>query len=834
VHLVEQVYQDLRFAVRTLTKSPAFVAVAVLSLALGIGANTAIFTLTDQLLLRMLPVKHPEQLVLLSAVGQHYGNNMGWNRISYPMYADFRDRNQVFSGMFCFRESAMSLTYEGRTERVAGEFVSGNYFPVLGVQAARGRLFTADDDKLQGGHPLAVISYGYWLRRFGGDGNIIGRKIIVDGQPLTIIGVSQAGFSGTDPGSAPEIRVPMMMSNKLENYLDLNDRRSRWVTAFGRMKPGVTLDVAKASLQPIFHQILNMEVQQPAFAKAAPDMKQAFLRMSMDVLPASKGRSNLRRQFSTPLLVLMATVALVLLIACANVANLLIARAAARQKEIAVRLALGAGRMRIVTQLLVESLLLSITGGAAGLALAIWMDRKLVDFLPPTTVPLNISSTPDARILWFTVGISILTGLVFGLLPALQATRPDVAPILKDQAGSVSGGASVGLRKSLVVAQVALSLLLLIAASLFIRSLRNLKDLDPGFHTSNLIAFKVDPTLNSYKTDRARSFYRRLQERLAGLPGTESASLAVVPVLDSDEWDSWVTIDTYRPKQGELPDPHMNFVSVGHFQTLEIPVLAGRDFRLTDTQGSPPVAIVNETFSKKYFGGLNAIGHHFGMGIDPGTKTDIMIIGVAHDTKYETMRDEIPTEVYRPFEQMDFATGMTAYVRTARDPNQMFATVRKVTQELDPNLPVFDMTTLEKQMDNSLVTERLVATLSSSFGFLATVLAAIGLYGVMAYTVERRTREIGIRMAIGALTGDVLWLVLKEVLVLLAIGIAVAVPAALILTRYVRAQLYGIQPSDPVSMALATLGIAIVAALAGYLPARRATRIDPIRALRYE
>jgi len=805
-----------------------------MSLALGIGANTAIFSLTDQLLLRMLPVKKPEQLVLLSALGRHYGNNMGWNRISYPMYTDFRDGNQVFSGMFCLRETSMSLSYEGRTERVSGEFVSGNYFPVLGVTAAIGRLFTADDDKFQGGHPYAVISYGYWLRRFGADRGVIGRKVVVNAIPLTIIGVSQAGFSGTDPGSAPEVRVPVMMSGKLENYLDLNDRRSRWVTVFGRMKPGVTLAVSKASLQPIFHRVLDMEVKQAAFAIAAPEMKQAFRRMSMDVLPAANGRSNLRRQFSKPLLVLMATVALVLLIACANVANLLIARAAARQKEIAVRLALGASRFRIISQLLVESLLLSIIGGLAGLALAIWMDRTLVSFLPPSTVPLNISSSPDTRILLFNLGISVLTGVLFGLVPALQATSPDVAPTLKDQAGSVSGGASVLLRKTLVAAQVALSLLLLIGAGLFIRSLQNLKDLDPGFHTSNLIAFKMDPTLNGYKTDRTIEFYRRLQERLTGVPGVQSASLAVVPVLEGDEWDSWVTIDTYRPKQGELPDPHMNFVSVGHFQTLAIPLLAGRDFRPTDTQSAPHVAIVNETFSKKYFGGLNAVGHHFGMGIDPGTKTDITIIAVAHDTKYETMRDEIPPEVYRPYGQVDFASGMTAYVRTARDPNQMFSTIRRVAQELDPNLPVFDMTTLEKRLDDSLVTERLVATLSSSFGLLATVLAAIGLYGVMAYSVERRTREIGIRMAIGALTSDVLWLVLKEVLLLLAIGIAVALPTALMVTRFVRTQLYGIQPSDPVSIALATLGIAVVAALAGYLPARRATRIDPIRALRYE
>jgi len=826
--------QDLRFAARTFTKSPAFVAVAVLSLALGIGANTAIFTLTDQLLLRLLPVRDPGQLVLLSAIGQHYGNNMGWNRISYPMYRDFRDRNQVFSSMFCMREVDMSVSYGGRTERISGELVSGNYFPVLGVGPALGRLFTAEDDKVQNGQPVAVLSFGYWQRRFARDPGVIGRKLVINGYPYTVVGVSQAGFTGTDPASAPEVRVPMMMSKELAEYLDLNDRRSRWITAFARLKPGVSLEKAKAGLQPLFHQIIQMEVQEKAFAKAAPDMKQRFLQMSMNVLPASSGRSYMRRQFSTPLLVLMATVALVLLIACANVANLLLARAASRQKEIAIRLALGAGRWRIISQLLVESLMLSVAGGVAGLALAVWIDRILIGLLPPSTTPLSISSTPDWRILGFNFALSVLTGVIFGLVPAFQATRPDVAPTLKDQAGSLAGGASVGLRKALVVAQVSLSLLLLIGAGLFIRSLGNLKDLDPGFRTSNLIAFKIDPMLNGYKPDRARAIYRRLKETLDGLPGIRNSGLAVVPVLEGDEWDQWVTIDTYKPKQGELPDPHMNFVSPNYFATMEIPLLAGRDFKVTDTAGAPLVVIVNESFAKKYFGSLNAVGHRVGMGIDPGTKTDITIIGVARDTKYESMRDEIPTEMFRPFDQMDFATGMTAYIRTARDPNQVFAMVRQTVQQLDPNLPVFQMTTLAKQMDDSLVTERLVATLSTSFGFLATLLAAIGLYGVMAYTVERRTREIGIRMAIGALTGDVLWLVMREVLILLAIGICVALPAALVLTRYVQAQLYGIQPSDPASIALAKIAIAAVASMAGYLPARRATRVDPIRALRYE
>jgi predicted permease len=827
-------FQDVRFALRTFAKSPLFVSVAVLSLAFGIGANTAIFTLTDQVLVRTLPVRNPEQLVLLSAVGRHYGSNRGWNRISYPMYQDFRDHNTVFSGMFCFIETEMSLSYGGRTERVSGELVSGNYFPVLGVKAAMGRLFTANDDKWQSGHPVAVLSYGYWLSRFAGNPAVIGQKLVINGYPYTVVGVSQPGFAGTDPGYAPQVRVPVMMAPKMNQYLDLNDRRSRWVTIFGRLKPGVSIQQAKASIQPYFHQLLQMEVQQKEFAKASPYMKQQFLKMSMDVLPASKGRSRLRRDFSKPLIVLMVTVGLVLLIACANVANLLIARATSRQKEIAVRLALGSGRRRIICQLLVESLLLSIAGGATGLILAVWTDKALVDFLPQSSVPMTLSAAPDWRILTFNILISLLTGVAFGLVPALQSTRPDVAGTLKDQAGAVVGGTATGLRKTLVVAQIALSLLLLIGAGLFIRSLQKLKDLDPGFRSTNLLAFKVNPPLNGYGPERTKAFYERLKESLETTPGVDTAALAVMPVMEGNEWDQWVTIDSYSPKTGELPDPHMNFLSPDYFKTMEIPMLAGRDFRRTDVLNAPKVCIVNEAFAKKYFGTVNAVGHKIGMGIDPGTKTDITVIGVSRDTKYENMREEIPVEVYRPYQQLEFAVGITAYVRTAQNPEQIFLSIRKRVHDLDATLPVFEMITLEKQMEDSLATERLVSFLSSGFGLVATLLASIGLYGVMAYTVARRTREIGIRMAIGAARSDVLWLVMREVVVLLGVGVAVALPAAWALTRFVRSQLYGIQPTDPLSIGASVLAIAAVAMLAGYVPAWRATRVDPMRALRYE
>ena len=515
-----QILRDLRYALRVLRRSPLFTAVAILSLALGIGANAAIFTLINQLILQQLPVKNPEQLVLLTARGKHYGSNNGPNALSYPMYQDFRDKNQVFGGMFARRSTTLSLTFEGRTELAAGELVTGNYFPVLGVGAALGRVFTASDDLTQGTNYTAVLSYRYWKTRFNGDPGMVGHKIVIDGHAFTVIGVSAATFDGIAPGYSPQIRIPLTMNDVFsEQFKQLNERRRRFIQVFGRLKPGISMDQAKAGLQPLFHQIINGEVLMPAFSKASTYSKSEFLKMWMDTLPASKGRSQLRDQFSKPLMALMAIVALVLLIACSNLANLLIARASARQKEIALRLALGAGRGRLIRQLLVESILLSGAGGVAGLCLAIFIDKALISYLPVGTTPMTLSGAPDWTVLGFTGAVSVLTGILFGLVPALQATRPELAPTLKDQASNVVGGTAVVLRKGLVVAQVALSLLLLVGAGLFIQSLNKLKDLKPGFETNNLLTFQVEPTLGgAKKSARSTSYYRQLLDRLRATP----------------------------------------------------------------------------------------------------------------------------------------------------------------------------------------------------------------------------------------------------------------------------------------------------------------------------
>jgi len=681
-----------------------------------------------------------------------------------------------------------------------------------------------------------VLSYGYWRVRFGADPGIVGKEIVVNGRSLTIVGVSPAGFDGVEPGRAPQIRIPMTMKDDLPRYdfSRLNNNRLRWVEVFGRLKAGMTLEKAQAGLQPLFHQILNREVTEKPFAKASPFVKQEFLKMWMEVMPGSKGRSNLRKTYSKPLFALMGIVSLVLLIACSNLANLLIARASARQKEIAVRLALGAGRGSLIRQLLLESLALAAAGGSLGVGLAVMIDRALIAYLPSGHTPLSLSSTPDWTVLGFTFAISLFAGAGFGLVPALQSTRPKLATTLKDQAGAVIRGGSAGLRKGLVVAQVSLSLLLLIGAGLFLQSLRNLKTMNPGFEVRNLLAFDVDPTISRFDPKWTVDYYRRLHERLSAVAGVESHAFAVVPLLENDEWDNWVTIEGYSAKQDERPDPHMQFCSPGFFKTLKIPVLLGRDFNERDILGAPKVGIVNQKFVKRYFGSTDPLGRHIGMGIDPGTKTDIEIVGVVGDTKYESMRDEIPYELYLPSDQQRFPNGVTVYLRAAGDPAHMFNTLRPEVRAVDATVPMYDMRTLTDQVEISLLTERLLAALSSVFGCLATLLAALGLYGVMAFMVARRTREIGIRMALGAGQSTVVWMVLRETLTLAGVGVAIGLAGAYAVTRLIQTQLFGVEPTDLLTMAAAALGIAAVTALAGYIPARRATGIDPMSALRWE
>jgi predicted permease len=861
--------RDLRYAWRGLLRAPLFTLVALMSIALGIGANTAIFTLVDQVILRSLPVRHPAELVLFTQLGYHYGNNRGGNAMSFPMYEDFREAfvdhaaapnlprvslpydlppvvNPLFSGVFCRYATSLNVGFGGQIERVPGELVSGTYFSVLGVGAAAGRVIVPDDDRERGANPVAVLSYDYWRSRFGADASAIGRTIIVNNYPLTIIGVSQAGFHGVDIGYVPRVRVPMMMKAQMTpQWDDLDNRRSRWPNVFGRLNPGVTAAQAKAALQPYFHRLREMEMKEAPFRNASADTRERFLKGTIDLLPAAQGRSPLRTQLTQPLWLLMGMVAGVLFIACANVASLLIARAASRQKEIAVRLALGAGRARIVGQLLAESVLMAALGGGLGLVIARWTSRFLLGFLPTSDTPHVISASLNWRVLAFNFGLSLATGVLFGLVPALRSANRNLAPTLKDQVGTVvGGGEGVRIRKALVVGQVMLSVLLLIGAGLFIRSLRNLHLVDLGIRAGSLVAFNIDPSIGGYSSARTKHFYEDLADRMRTQPGVSGIAFAAMGLLESNEWDSTMTLEGYVAKPGENMNPYMNAVSPGYFKTMGMPFILGRDFDERDATFAPPdpnrhgppsykVAIVNESFAKHYYGDKNPVGRHIGFGGDPGTSTPIEIIGVVKDAKYTGVRDDIPRQVFVAYQQGDFVGSATMYVRS-EDATAAFSAARSTVQELDQNIPVYNLRTLARQIDRSLVTERLIATLSSAFGVLATLLAVIGLYGVMAYSVARRTREIGVRMALGAVSADVVRLVMREVFVLVGVGVTLGLAAAWGLSRLIGNQLYGISPNDPVTIVGAASGLAVVALLAGYIPARRATRVNPVLALRYD
>jgi predicted permease len=825
--------RDIRHAVRSLRQAPGFVLVVVLTLGLGIGANTAIFSLMDQVLLRPLPVHDPSALVLLDGPGAFQGRTVNRATFSYPMYVDFRDRNQVFSGVLARFPLSTTVVWRGASERANGELVSGNYFDVLGVRPALGRVLNAADDRVPGAHPIAVLSYGYWQRRFGADPLVLNQTITVNGHPFTIVGVSARGFTGVQVGQTADVMLPLMMKAQMTpTWNDLDNRRSRWVTVMARLKPGVSRTAAEAAMNVIYRQINEQEVKD--IPNNSENFRKRFVSKHLDVLPGHRGLSDLRSEFSTPLIVLMSMVGVVLLIACANVANLLLARTTARQKEIALRLALGAGRGRIVRQQLVESGLLAFAGTVVGLLLAWWTGGLLLAALPGDPAARNLSAEPDLRVTAFAIGTGVLTAFLFGIVPAIQATRAGVIGALKEESGSVAGGGrQARLRRVLVIGQVALSMLLLAGAGLFARSLYNLKWLDPGFRVDDLFVFSIDPSLSGYEGGRLTTLYRRMQEELTAVPGVRSVSMSEVGTLAGDNWSQTVRVDGYEAKEGEDLNPSVDGVGPRYFETMGIPLVSGREFTERDVVGAPKVAIINQTMAKYFFGSSSPIGRRFGFG--RGKPTDIEIVGVVKDVRSVELRDQPPRYVYIPYAQDDSVTQLTYYVRAARDDGGTIAAgIRQSVRRLDPNLPIFNMKTMAVQIDESLFVERMVAVLSVAFGALATLLAAIGLYGVMSYAVTRRTREIGIRMALGAERGRVLWLVLREVAVMALAGIVGGLAAALWLTRQVQSQLYGLSPNDPLTLGVAMGLLAAVAIASGYIPARRATTIDPMIALKQQ
>jgi predicted permease len=835
---MDDLKQDFRLALRGFAKNPGFTLVVALTLALGIGANTAIFTLMDQVLLRLLPVADAERLVILDGPGPFSGSSHRHSDtlepLSHPMFERLRDQNTVFAGVLAHYATALHLTVGAQTDNVNGDLVSGTFFETLGVKPAAGRLLTPEDDRVPGGHPVAVISHGFWTRRFAADPKVVGLAVRVNDHPMTVVGVAPRGFHGVEVGESADVFVPIMMQAQVIPTWTrgVGDWRARWLDVMARLKDGVSPAAASASVNVLYRQLLREDLEH--LETKSERFRTAFLQKQLEVRPGGRGTSGLRDQSKTPLLVLMGMVGLVLLIACANVANLMMARASARQREVAVRLALGASRGRLVRQFLVESVALSVAGGVLGVVFATWTGDLLLSTLPFEQASRALSAEPDLRVGVFALALSLLTGLVFGMVPALQSTRPALAPTLKSETGAVIGGTgSFRFRKGLVVAQVALSLLLLIGAGLFSRSLMNLRALDPGFAPEHLIAFSVDPALNGYDLPRRLLVLRQLQDEVAAEPGVRSVSMAQEALMTNSNMSHSIAVEGYEPKEDESMNPNFNTVGPGFFSTLGIPLVAGRDLSEADGKDAPKVAVVNEVFARYFFKDKDPIGRRFGLGRS-GDRLDITIIGLVRDGKAGSLREEPLRFVYTPFTQEPRVGGMTFYVRAAADPDALGGRLRKVAQRVDPTLPVTELKTMRAQIAESLFVERLVAALSAAFGFLATLLAAIGLYGVMSYAVALRTREIGIRVALGAERRAVLFMVLKEVAVLAILGVAVGLPSGYGLGRLVEAELFGLNGRDPLTFGVATATLLVASLLAGYLPAARATRVDPMVALRYE
>ncbi len=837
---LDTLLQDLRFAFRMLRKSPGFTSVAVLTLALGIGANTAIFSLTDQILLRNLPVPDPERLVVLRSPGPDNGHC--WSDIdncaqsfSYPIYKALREQATVFSGLLAYRGIAVNVSGQGATQSAHGALVSGNYFQTLEVQPSLGRVFTPADETAPGANTVAVLSYGYWSRQFGADPSILNKPLLVNGVPLTVVGVARKGFHGVQIGEIPDIFIPVTMKSQMmpTEGLPLEDHNDFWLPVVGRLKPGISQAQAQASLQAIYTSLLKEDAKvRGGFGR---DFLTRYTSKPLLLISGARGRLVLQSDTEEPLLVLMSMVGLVLLIACANLAGLLVARGEARQREVAVRLALGAGRARLIRHLLTESLLIAIAGGAAGIALASWCLNAMVGAIPPGHGMLGLGNKLDFRVLWFAIALTLATSILFGLAPAMRATRVDLHSTLKEQGSSISERhSSVGLRKLLIIAQVALTAVLLAAAGLFARTLANLEHTNLGVNANHVLQFSVSPALNSDTPVQTLQFADSAWLEISALPGVRSVSLSTIPIFSDDDMGFNITPQGYVMKPDEDTNVLATYVGPNYFSTLGIPLIAGREFTEEDGPASPKVCIINEKLAQRFFAGHNPIGLHIARGAGNNVHPDIEIVGVVANSKWGGPRSHIVPFMYMPYSQEPHLGELTFYVRTDREPEPMVATLRSAISRLDPNLPVNNMRALTAQISDSMFDSRLVATLSVSLALLAALMAALGLYGVLSYVVARRTREIGIRMALGGLRGDILRLVIGQGVRLTVIGGLIGIIVALVASQWVASLLYGVTARDPLTFLGVALLLGLVALAACYIPARRASHVDPLIALRYE
>jgi predicted permease len=854
---MKSILTDIRFGLRGLVNQPAFTVIAVLTLALGVGANTALFSVVDAMLLKKLPVKDPERLVLFKASwngqkfgpGSYDGSNMTdpatglVTGTSFPLQTVTRLRQdqEVLSDAFAFYPTELNFNAGGQAEVVTAQVVSGNYYTALGVPAMIGRTLTDADDNAAA-TPVVVLSHRFWASRFNGDPSAVGKQVNINNVAFTIVGVTPPGFTGTaQVGSSQDISVPLAWEPQINGkQSNLEGAGIWWLRVMGRLKPGVTMEQAQASLAGPFQQsVLEQRALRKTESGAALRTIDPKDLPRLGVESGSRGEMNQRRWFAPALRLLAGVVGVVLLIACANVANLLLVRSSSRRKEIAVRLAVGASRWRLVRQLLTESVLLAAIGGALGVLFAFWIKDGLL-FVTEWGGREMTALTPrlDLRVLGFTLGLSFLTGIIFGILPALRATNVDLTPALKDTGRSSSGLSRSWLSKSLVVVQVSLSVLLLIGAGLLIRTLRNLHHVDMGFNANNLLLFKIDPSLLGYEGDKLADLYQRSFTRLEAVPGVQSVTFSRSPLLANSSWTGSVYVTGDIGPDGKLrdSDTKMHSVRENFFNTMEIPLLMGRGLTEQDDARAPRVAVVNQAFVKAHFPNENPIGKRFGL--DPAKPNDIEIVGVARDAKYTSQRDRVQPTIYQSWRQvlrrMTFAT---FEVRTAGDPAASIAGIRQAMREVDSNLPLSDVRTQVQQADDTLSMERMFAKLLTLFGLIAQQLSAIGLYGVMAYVVSQRTHEIGIRMALGADRRKVLMMVVRQGMVLTVIGIAIGLIAAYVLTKYLESltsMLFGVEPRDPWTFTAIGVLLAVVALVACLVPARRATKVDPLRALRYE